>query len=145
MYGGGGAGGTGGGKSGRRPCLILRSPSSPTNPSLPKRPTNCATRTLSIIPGSVPARKFSPVLLCPGCSPAQAFPRCSRTQGVPVIQFFLKLPRCSRGVPVAEVFSRCPRSTSARSQGVPNVRPHLCVLDDPRRTLYLVVSRTSVC
>ena len=62
---------------------------------------------------------FSPVLLCPGCSPA--FPRCSRTQGVPVIPFFLKLPRCSRGVPVAEVFSRCSRSTSARSQGVPNV------------------------
>ena len=50
-----------------------------------------------------------------------AFPRCFRAQRVPVIPFFLKLPRCSRGVTVAEVFSMCSCSTSARSQGVPNV------------------------
>ena len=50
-----------------------------------------------------------------------AFPRCFRAQRVPVIPFFLKLPRCSRGVTVAEVFSMCSRSTAARSQGVPYV------------------------
>ena len=74
-----------------------------------------------------------PVLLCPGCSPA--FPRCSRTQGVPEV-----FPRCSRCRGVFKVFPfnvspfprrsqcgntvlQCTCSTSARSQGVPNAFP----------------------
>ena len=64
-------------------CMYL---SSPTNPSLPKRPTNCATRTLSIIPGSVPARNVFGYWGSPRCCCAQGVPR--RSRGVPVPKAF---------------------------------------------------------
>jgi hypothetical protein len=63
-----------------------------------------------------------PVLLCPGCSPA--FPRCSRTQGVPEV-----FPRCSRCRGVFKVFqfnvSPFPRRSQCGNtvQGVPNAFP----------------------
>jgi len=73
------------------------------------------------VPKVFPMRSHAIILMHDLAGILTAFPRCFRAQRVPVIPFFLKLPRCSRGVTVAEVFSMCSRSTSARSQGVPNV------------------------
>ena len=73
------------------------------------------------VPKVFPMRSHAIILMHDLAGILTAFPRCFRAQRVPVIPFFLKLPRCSRGVPVAQVFSRSSRSTSARSHGVPNV------------------------